>query len=130
MGAKGERGAPGTSVFAVASLRREIDHIVRCARAQQIRVVRFGPVLFFSTSTGDAWMLDPSDSCAACLAREGVRELVRIEDRDRALAIEWTASYRIQGDAMIFVEHQTGRVRTVLGYPAREVAKAARRITG
>lgn len=30
-----------------------------------------GPLLFFSTETGDAWVLDPADHLALCLARDG-----------------------------------------------------------
>ncbi len=116
------------AAFDVASVQREIEHVVRRARAGDSRLVTLGPLLFFSTSTGDAWMLDPSDGSAACLARDGIQEPVQIEERDSALAIEWPSSYRIDGAAMVFVERSTGRVETVLGYPARQVALAARRI--
>lgn len=41
------------------------------ARLRLGRVVRLGALVFFSTTEGEAWMLDPEDGLAACLAREG-----------------------------------------------------------
>lgn len=112
----------------VASIRREIDYLVSRARAGEDRLVTLGPLLFFSTSTGDAWMLDPADGYAACLARDGVQEPVRIVDRDEQFAIEWRHSYRFEGPAMVIVEHSTGRARAVFGYPCPELEAAARRL--
>jgi hypothetical protein len=34
--------------------------------------VTVGPLVLFSTETGDAWLLDPADHLAARLARDGV----------------------------------------------------------
>jgi len=37
-----------------------------------------GQLVFFSTETGDAWLLDPEDRMALCLAKEGSRLPVQI----------------------------------------------------
>jgi hypothetical protein len=47
---------------------RAIQH---AAQMKVMRVVRLAQLVFFSTDGGDAWMLDPEDGCAACLARAG-----------------------------------------------------------
>ena len=52
-------------------LAQEINYIQRRAAAYDARFVTVGPLAFFSTQTGDAWMLDPSDRLAARLARDG-----------------------------------------------------------
>jgi hypothetical protein len=52
-------------------LAQEIKYIQRQAAAYDARFVTVGPLVFFSTQTGDAWMLDPSDHLAARLARDG-----------------------------------------------------------
>ena len=41
-------------------LAQEIKYIQRRAAAYDARFVTVGPLVFFSTQTGDAWMLDPS----------------------------------------------------------------------
>lgn len=54
-----------------ASLITEITYIVNRAAAHDTRVVSWGPLIFFSTESGDAWVLDPEDKLAICLARDG-----------------------------------------------------------
>jgi hypothetical protein len=53
------------------NIQREVEYIVRRAAERNARVVTLGPFVFFSTETGDAWLLDPSDHLALCLARDG-----------------------------------------------------------
>jgi hypothetical protein len=122
---KGSRTTAGA--FDVASIKREIDYIVDRALAGDSRLVTLGPLIFFSTESGDAWMLDPADGSANCLCREGGRKAIQVEDRGQQVTIEWTASYRIEGEAMIFLD-STGRVTTVFGYPTRHIEAAAARL--
>ena len=93
------------------------------ARAMRARVVRLGQIVFFSTSTGDAWMLDPWERTAACLARDGDSLPIPIRESAAELAIEWHADYRIEGCAFIVVERDSGSVRTILGYPTAEIER-------
>lgn len=53
--------------------RREAAYIVERALRGDGRSVSSGPLVLFSTATGDAWMLDPADGLARCLARDGSR---------------------------------------------------------
>jgi len=51
------------------SFTAEARSIQNSAQAGQGCVVKLDQIVFFSTETGDAWMLDP-DGCAVCVARE------------------------------------------------------------
>ena len=42
-------------------LADEIDYIQRRAAEHDGRFVTLGPLILFSTDTGDAWLLDPAD---------------------------------------------------------------------
>lgn len=53
------------------SIAREADYIVARAMAGDARVVSLRPLVFFSTVTGDAWLLDAEDSLALPLAAAG-----------------------------------------------------------
>ena len=44
------------------------------------RFVTVGPLILFSTDTGDAWLLDPADHLAARLARDGDPEPIYFEE--------------------------------------------------
>jgi hypothetical protein len=86
--------------------------------------VTLGPLVFFSTETGDVWMLDPADGLALCLARDGEPLAVQITETETRFAIEWTSTYQIQGKAFA-VTDQLGRTRTIVGYPTEEILKAS-----
>jgi hypothetical protein len=45
-------------------------------------LVTVGPLVLFSTQSGDAWVLDPSDQLAARLARDGDPEPIDLEETE------------------------------------------------
>src|ERR1700682_2403050 len=105
---------------------REVDYIVARAAQFDSRVVTLGQLVFFSTATSDAWMLDPEDGLALKLAEAGDRKPAQIVETPNRFAIEWTASYRLDGEAFVTMDESGQRV--ILGYPVEDVAVAQRRI--
>jgi hypothetical protein len=89
-------------------------------------VVTLSPLVLFSTEIGDAWMLDPQDGLALCLALEGEEQPFTIVETPANFSIEWSASYRIDGDKFV-VTSQPDRVQTFFGYPTAEILRAIRR---
>ena len=86
------------------------------------RLVTVGPLILFSTETGDAWLLDPADRLAARLARDGESEPIHIEETDTTFAIGWKGRYRIEGPAFVYADNDGGWVTTILGYPTDQLA--------
>jgi hypothetical protein len=104
-------------------LAEEIDYIQSRATEHVGRLVTVGPVVLFSTETGDAWLLDPADHLAARVARDGDPEELYFEETDSSFAIGWKGNYQIDGDAFVFIDRDTARVTTILGYPTRRLAQ-------
>ena len=102
-------------------LSDEVRYIQRRAAQCDSRIVTIGPLLLFSTETGDAWMLDPSDQLATPIARDGDALSVHIEDTDTKFAVGWTGVYRIDGAAFVFRDKDSGNVRTIIGYPTDRI---------
>jgi hypothetical protein len=44
-----------------------------------------------------------------------------IEENDTTFAIGWKGRYRIEGPAFIYVDHDTGQLSTILGYPTHQL---------
>lgn len=107
------------------SITGEADYIVARAMAEDARVVSVGPLVFFSTATGDAWVLDAADNLALQLAA-GTRLPFAITETSERFAIEWAGTFRIEGDLMTFADN-AGRLRTIVGYPTHEIAAALAR---
>lgn len=108
------------------SIRGEARYIAGRAMARDCRVVTIGALVLFSTDTGDAWMLDPEDGLALCLARDGDSIPANITETDERFAVGWTHAYRIEGEMMILAD-DSGQSRSIRGYPTREIARAFRR---
>jgi hypothetical protein len=106
-------------------LADEIDYIRRRAAEYDGRFVTVGPLALFSTETGDAWVLDPADRLAVRLARDGDPEEVYLEETETNFAIGWKGNYQIDGDAFVYIDHDTARVTAILGYPTRRLAQMA-----
>jgi hypothetical protein len=104
-------------------LAEEIDYIQSRAAEHDGRLVTVGPLVLFSTETGDAWLLDPADHLAARVARDGDPEELYFEETDSSFAIGWKGNYQIDGDAFVFIDRDTARVTTILGYPTRRLAQ-------
>lgn len=102
------------------SITGEIDYIIGKAQQNDSRVVRLGGLLLFSTQTGDAWLLDPDDGLALCLAQDGVRQVYTVVETPSSFQISWNAHYRVEGDLFVATS-EDGRTRSILGYPTREL---------
>jgi hypothetical protein len=46
-----------------------------------------------------------------------------LEETDASFAIEWKGNYRIDGDLFVYVDRNTARIVSVLGYPTAQIAK-------
>jgi hypothetical protein len=102
-------------------LADEVRYIQRRAARHDGRVVSIGQLVLFSTETGDAWLLDPSEQLAARLAHDGDPEPIHIEETDTTFAIGWKGQYRVEGAAFIYVDRDSGRATTTLGYPTHKL---------
>lgn len=125
MGRRTIKRRKGKTVVAGKDFRlaEEIDYIQGRAAERDGRLVTVGPLVLFSTETGDAWLLDPADRLAARVAQDGDPEELYFEETDASFAIGWKGNYQIEGDAFVFIDRENSRVTTILGYPTRRLAQ-------
>ena len=103
----------------------EVRYIQRRAALMDARLITVGPLILFSTETGDAWLLDPSDHLAARVARDGQPEPIYIEENDMKFAIGWKGTYQIDGGFFVYADKDLGRIVSIFGYPTRQIQKAS-----
>ena len=125
MGQKKIRRGPGQREISGKDFRlaEEVRYIQRRAAECDARFVTVGPLALFSTDTGDAWLLDPADHLAARIAKDGAAEPLHFEETDTSFAIEWKGNYRIDGDVFVYIDRNSARIVSVLGYPTAQIAK-------
>jgi hypothetical protein len=104
-------------------LADEVRYIQRRAAEHDSRIVSIGQLVLFSSESGDAWMLDPSEHLAVRLASDGHPEPIPIEDTETSFAVAWTGQYRIVGPAFLYMDRDSGRAITIFDYPTRKLAQ-------
>jgi hypothetical protein len=111
-------------------LADEVAYIQRRAAQHDSRIVAIGPLLLFSTETGDAWLLEPEGQLATPIAQQGDPLPVHIEDTDTNFSVAWTGRYQIDGEMFLYSDRKTGRIRSILGYPTAQIAQQIAKIFG
>jgi hypothetical protein len=104
-------------------------YIQQCAAGFRPEVRTFGDWILFSAQCGDAWLLDPEESLAVCLALHGQAQHGKVVEEPERYYIDFEARYRIEGDAFVF-GHPDGPEHCVPGYPVEHIRKAGRRHRG
>jgi hypothetical protein len=125
MGRRTIRRGPGSRQVSGKDfhLADELRYIQRRAAEHHGRFVTIGGLAFFSTETGDAWILDPADHLAARVARDGDPEPLYFEETDTTFAVAWKGNYRLEGTTFVYIDRDTGRISSIVGYPTRKIAE-------
>jgi hypothetical protein len=58
---------------------------------------------------------------AARLARDGDPEPFHIEENETTFTVDWKGRYRIEGDAFVCMDRETGRLATIHGCPTHKL---------
>ncbi len=111
-------------------LADEVAYIQGRAARQDSRIVTIGPLLLFSTETGDAWLLESEGQLATPIAQQGDPLPVHIEDTDTNFSVAWTGRYQSDGEMFVYSDSTTGRIRSILGYPTGKIAQQIAKVSG
>ena len=105
------------------SVAHEVEYIQSKAAERTICIVGIGPVIAFSSESGDAWLLDPANHLAVPVARDGEIEPISILETDKTFAIPWKGSYQIDGELFIYLDRESTCVVSIHGYPTAQIVQ-------
>lgn len=108
---------------------RDAEYIIDKAREQDARIVSHTELFFFSTGSGDAWLLDIDDELATCLALGGIKQDYSITKASDRFRIEWDGTYKMRGDTFV-VTAWDGTTLSITGYPLDQIDEHIRLIRG
>ena len=84
------------------NVQREVDYITDCAARGDARIVTLRELVFFSTSLGDAWMLDADDGLAYCLMHDCERRETPVRSEDeKSFAVAWDSKFAIESGCFV-----------------------------
>ena len=113
---------------AQVSLQNAINKIQEAASKGIQKVHEFGVFVFFSTTEGDAWLLEVTDMDALQVAAGKEVLPVDLEENPETIEIEWTHTFAIKNKQFITTAYKDKKVEEIDNYPTHPILAAIKRI--
>lgn len=110
------------------TLNEAVGACRRAAEERRRTFIELGVFLLFSTSAGDAWLLEITESDCVQLARNGGLIEVPIEESPETIVVDWTHTFAITNRTLEVTAYVGKTVRLLPDAPAGEIHGAIRRI--
>lgn len=110
------------------SLQNAINKIQEAASKGIQKVHELGVFVFFSTTGGDAWLLEVTDMDALQVA-DGKKVLpVELEENPETIEISWTHTFEIKNKQFVTTAYKDKKVEKIDNYPTHPIVAAIKRI--
>ncbi|MFA7382172.1 MAG: SEC-C metal-binding domain-containing protein [Desulfurivibrionaceae bacterium] len=121
-------GASAPARLALPSIKTEVEKIQESAGAGKAAVLAMGVFVFFSTSGGDAWLLEVTDMDAIQVAKGGEKLAVEIEENPETIEINWTHKFEIKNKQFILTSYKDESEEAREDYPAHAILSLVKKI--
>ena len=110
------------------SLQNAVNTIQKEASRGEQKVHELGVFVLFSTSGGDAWLLEVSQGDALQVA--AAREILTVDfvENQETIEISWTHTFAIKDKHFIVTAYKDKKVETFENYPTHPITAAIKRI--
>lgn len=102
----------------------ELARLRELAAGRQASFRLIGALVFFSTTAGDAWMLELAEQDAVPVARGGNSLAVMVNETEEAFEIGWTHRFALKGQLLVTTAYLDGAVASHQDCPVREISEA------
>ncbi|PID75129.1 MAG: preprotein translocase subunit SecA [Deltaproteobacteria bacterium] len=110
------------------TLMQEVRRIQEDAVNKRLACRELGVFFFFSSSAGDAWLMEMTDSDCVQVAANGQALDTPIEENAETIEVNWSHSYRIQNKNLELRSYTDKTVRHLDNAPTKELNAATRRL--
>ena len=110
------------------SLQNAINAIQEEASKGIQKVHELGVFVLFSTTGGDAWLLEITDSDALKVASNREVLTVDLEEHPETIEINWTHTFEIKNKQFVITAYKDKKVQEIDGYPIHPILAAIKRI--
>lgn len=109
-------------------IQEAVEKAKEAAMAGKQMVGALGVLVLFSTSTGDAWLLEVTENDAVQLTSQRNDIAVVIDENPDTTEIEWSHTFAIQGDKFIVTSYKEKNETEYDAYPVQELAEIIQNI--
>jgi len=110
------------------SLQNAINTIQKAASQGVQKVHELGVFVLFSTTGGDAWLLEVSQTDALQLAADKEVLTVDFEENPETIEINWTHTFAIKDRQFVVTAYKDKKVTAIENYPTHPISAAIKRI--
>ena len=109
------------------SLAQAIDNIRESATDKIEKMNVMGVFVFFSTTGGDAWLLEVTEMDAVQLAENGSKVEIELEESPETIMVNWSHKFTIKKNAFITEDYKDKRTASYPEYPVAKIKKAIKK---
>jgi hypothetical protein len=129
LGKQQEQTAELTEVQkAQITLKNAISKIQEAASKGVQKVHELGVFVLFSTTGGDAWLLEITEMDALQVATKREVIPVELEENPETIEILWTHTFKIKNKQFVTTSYKDKSVEEITGYPTHPIIAAIKRI--
>lgn len=110
------------------SLQNAISTIQKAASQGVQKVHELGVFVLFSTTGGDAWLLEVTDSDALQVAADKEILTVDFEENPETIEINWSHTFEIKDRQFLITAYKDKKVEIIENYPTHPIRAAIKRI--
>jgi hypothetical protein len=110
------------------SLISELEAIVQVAIEKRQKIKELGVFILLATSTGDAWLLEITDSDAVQLASAGEALEIPIDENSETIEINWSHTYDLNNKKFEITAYSDKSKSVMADYPVQEISASIKRI--
>ena len=112
------------------SLNSEVKKIQKKAAERKNSLTNFGVFVFFTTDSGDGWLLEISEMDALQIAKDGKAIDVEIEEKEETIEINWSHKFSVKNKIFEVKDYKTKESVSYPDYPANRITKAINKARG
>ena len=110
------------------SLQNGINAIQEAASKGIQKVHELGVFVFFSTTGGDAWLLEVTEMDALQVATGKEILTIDLEENPETIEIHWTHTFEIKNKQFVTTAYEDKKVEQIDSYPTHPILAAIKRI--
>ncbi|MFH1021077.1 MAG: SEC-C domain-containing protein [Pseudomonadota bacterium] len=117
-----------TAAPSIPSVKIEVEKIQKNAGARKATVLALGVFVLFSTTSGDAWLLEVTDMDAIQVAQGGEKLAVQIEENPETIEINWTHKFDVKNKQLILTSYKDQSEEIREDYPTHAILSTVKKI--
>jgi SEC-C motif len=110
------------------SVKEEVAKLQQAAvnREETLKVI--GVFIFFSTTEGDAWLLELTDMDAVIVAKAGQPIEVEINESPETIEVNWSHQFSVKGKTFTTTAYADKAEETHISYPTASISATIKKL--